>query len=219
MFFSNVVQFSRSFAAALSSTASLLYHPLPLLSTPFLYLFSLPVPTPVCLVNSFQLIVENLCLLLFNIYYMPVTISRGYASVLCNIKGRSFLVIFKLFSPKGENLRQKVSPNFSFAMLEFSFRMLYNICHSVCACSSVDRAPASGAGCVGSIPVRRTKIPLCKSRAGFFTVRSRSFCRAHGAQALFCPRAHEKSTPNAPLTKHFSLWQMFLTLKILTYFF
>ena len=139
MFFSNVVQFSRSFAAALSSTASLLYHPLPLLSTPFLYLFSLPVPTPVCLVNFFQLIVENLCLLLFNIYYKPVTISHGYASVLYHIKGLSFLVIFKLFSPKGENLRQKVSPNFSSAMLEFSLRMLYNICHSVCACSSVDR--------------------------------------------------------------------------------
>ena len=30
------------------------------------------------------------------------------------------------------------------------------------ACSSVDRAPASGAGCVGSIPIRRTKIAACK---------------------------------------------------------
>ena len=60
MFFSNVVQFSRSYPLPLSSTASSLYHPLPLLSTPFLYLFSLPVPTPVCLVNFFQLIVENL---------------------------------------------------------------------------------------------------------------------------------------------------------------
>ena len=28
--------------------------------------------------------------------------------------------------------------------------------HFICACSSVDRAPASGAGCVGSIPIRRT---------------------------------------------------------------
>ena len=29
-------------------------------------------------------------------------------------------------------------------------------CDFICACSSVDRAPASGAGCVGSIPIRRT---------------------------------------------------------------
>ena len=34
--------------------------------------------------------------------------------------------------------------------------------HFICACSSVDRAPASGAGCVGSIPIRRTKIAACK---------------------------------------------------------
>ena len=27
---------------------------------------------------------------------------------------------------------------------------------TISACSSVDRAPASGAGCVGSIPIRRT---------------------------------------------------------------
>ena len=46
---------------------------------------------------------------------------------------------------------------FSLVMLEFFVRMIYNNCYSVCACSSVDRAPASGAGCVGSIPVRRTK--------------------------------------------------------------
>ena len=198
MFFSNVVQFSRSFAIALSSTASLLYHPLPLLSTPFLYLFSLPVPTPVCLVNFFQLIVENLCLPLFNIYYKPVTISHGYASALCHIKSCSFLVIFKLFSPKGENLRQKVSPNFSSAMLEFSLRMLYNICYSVCACSSVDRAPASGAGCVGSIPVRRTKIPLCKAGRDFFTVRPCSRC-----SSAFLPACSRKINAKCTSDKAF----------------
>lgn len=50
-----------------------------------------------------------------------------------------------------------LSITFSLVMLEFFVRMIYNNCYSVCACSSVDRAPASGAGCVGSIPVRRTK--------------------------------------------------------------
>ena len=43
----------------------------------------------------------------------------------------------------------------------FWFGLCYNNCvrqkqHNICACSSVDRAPASGAGCVGSIPIRRT---------------------------------------------------------------
>lgn len=47
--------------------------------------------------------------------------------------------------------------SFSIIHLEISNCLIYNSQYSVCACSSVDRAPASGAGCVGSIPVRRTK--------------------------------------------------------------
>lgn len=44
--------------------------------------------------------------------------------------------------------------------MEIHRYMCYNIAvNLICACSSVDRAPASGAGCVGSIPVRRTKSP------------------------------------------------------------
>ena len=31
---------------------------------------------------------------------------------------------------------------------------------AICACSSVDRAPASGAGCGGSIPLRRTMLKI-----------------------------------------------------------
>lgn len=61
--------------------------------------------------------------------------------------------------PRGVGVRRikTLSITFSLVMLEFFVRMIYNNCYSVCACSSVDRAPASGAGCVGSIPVRRTK--------------------------------------------------------------
>ena len=64
-----------------------------------------------------------------------------------------------LTAPKNPFFRRRnfASTSFSLIFLEFCFHMLYNNWHSVCACSSVDRAPASGAGCVGSIPVRRTK--------------------------------------------------------------
>ncbi len=34
---------------------------------------------------------------------------------------------------------------------------IFYVAFLACACSSGDRAPASGAGCTGSIPVRRTK--------------------------------------------------------------
>ena len=48
-------------------------------------------------------------------------------------------------------------------VLCFLEKMWYTkLYHFICACSSVDRAPASGAGCVGSIPIRRTKIAACK---------------------------------------------------------
>lgn len=40
--------------------------------------------------------------------------------------------------------------------------------YRVCACSSVDRAPASGAGSVGSIPVRRTIFINQNCRVGSF---------------------------------------------------
>ena len=53
-------------------------------------------------------------------------------------------------------------------VLQFSKKMLFifekvwytKLRNFICACSSVDRAPASGAGCVGSIPIRRTKNPI-----------------------------------------------------------
>lgn len=49
--------------------------------------------------------------------------------------------------------------NFVKISLDKIFFVCYNNrrCIKICACSSVDRAPASGAGCVGSIPIRRTK--------------------------------------------------------------
>lgn len=75
-----------------------------------------------------------------------------------------------LTAPKNPFFRRRNfdSTSFSLIFLEFCFHMLYNNWHSVCACSSVDRAPASGAGCVGSIPVRRTKNPFSICRTDFY---------------------------------------------------
>ena len=73
--------------------------------------------------------------------------------------------------PRGVGIRRikTLSITFSLVMLEFFVRMIYNNCYSVCACSSVDRAPASGAGCVGSIPVRRTKSTSLHCREVLFS--------------------------------------------------
>lgn len=73
--------------------------------------------------------------------------------------------------PRGVGVRRikTLSITFSLVMLEFFVRMIYNNCYSVCACSSVDRAPASGAGCVGSIPVRRTKSTSLHCREVLFS--------------------------------------------------
>ena len=70
----------------------------------------------------------------------------------------------------------------------------------LCACSSVDRAPASGAGCVGSIPIRRTKcaegVPFHKKTAlwseGCFLCLPA--CRPVGAPAILCGRFSHMAT-------------------------
>ncbi len=46
---------------------------------------------------------------------------------------------------------------FNLALFNIYDTIIYVANLKVCACSSEDRAPASGAGSVGSIPIRRTK--------------------------------------------------------------
>ncbi len=52
----------------------------------------------------------------------------------------------------------------------------------ICARSSVDRAPASGAGCVGSIPIGRIDGILCRNVCGgvFFYKFLKILCRTYG---------------------------------------
>lgn len=162
MFFSNVVQFSRSYPLPLSLTASLLYHPLPPLSTPFRNLFFKLASPPCVLSKTFNLLWKMHCPSLYIIYILFTLSFRRFFPAFwakCTAK-----------SPEGSAFGGKtLSITFSLVMLEFFVRMIYNNCYSVCACSSVDRAPASGAGCVGSIPVRRTKSTSLHCREVLFS--------------------------------------------------
>lgn len=151
MFFSNVVQFSRSYPLPLSSTASLLYHPLSPLSTPFRNLFFKLSSPPCVLSKTFNFLWKMHCPSLYIIYILLTLSFRRFSPAFwakCTAKKPRVVGIRRI---------KTLSITFSLVMLEFFVRMIYNNCYSVCACSSVDRAPASGAGCVGSIPVRRTK--------------------------------------------------------------
>lgn len=94
--------------------------------------------------------------------------------------------------PRGVGVRRikTLSITFSLVMLEFFVRMIYNNCYSVCACSSVDRAPASGAGCVGSIPVRRTKSTSLHCGEVLFFVVLKLFSVLKNFTAAKFPHAH-----------------------------
>ena len=190
MFFSNVVQFSRSYPLPLSSTASLLYHPLLPLSTPFRNLFFKLASLPCVLCETFNLLWKMHCPSLY-ITYILFTLSfrRFFPCVLGKMHCKK---------PRGVGVRRikTLSITFSLVMLEFFVRMIYNNCYSVCACSSVDRAPASGAGCVGSIPVRRTKSTSLHCREVLFSCSNLIFpCSSvfpcskafFGAQPKKCP--------------------------------
>ena len=71
--------------------------------------------------------------------------------------------------------QQKSTPFLNF--FHFSFLSVYatisrhhrHCFMCICACSSVDRASASGAGCVGSIPIRRAKgkVPVLRGPFSF----------------------------------------------------
>ena len=124
--------------ASLEVTALLVYHSRHQLSTPFLKLFSLFAPLP-CVSSSpphfFSLIYA-----LFSGFDYLFFCFILYKNDLVFIKNPSFSCFYFDF--------------FRFFLLEFKkyFVILFIV---FCARSSVDRAPASGAGCVGSIPVGR----------------------------------------------------------------
>ena len=81
---------------------------------------------------------------------------RGFCCQGARLFGNSFVIISSFFC--------KVKAFFQILGLFFFKKMCYNMIvvrkdsQMVYACSSVDRAPASGAGCGGSIPLRRTTL-------------------------------------------------------------
>ena len=91
-------------------------------------------------------------------FFLPADFFFGRAAGFCcqgaRLFGNSFVIISSFFC--------KVKAFFQILGLFFFKKMCYNMIvvrkgsQMVYACSSVDRAPASGAGCVGSIPIRRT---------------------------------------------------------------
>ena len=92
-------------------------------------------------------------------FFLPADFSstgqRGFCCQGARLFGNSFVIISSFFC--------KVKAFFQILGLFFFKKMCYNMIvvrkdsQMVYACSSVDRAPASGAGCVGSIPIRRTR--------------------------------------------------------------
>ena len=100
-------------------------------------------------------------------FFLPADFFFDRAAGVCcqgaRLFGNSFVIISSFFC--------KVKAFFQILGLFFFKKMCYNMIvvrkdsQMVYACSSVDRAPASGAGCGGSIPLRRTSPPLA---AGFF---------------------------------------------------
>ena len=195
MFFSNVVQFSRSYPLPLSSTASLLYHPLLPLSTPFSNLFFIPALHPCVSRKSFNFLWKIhrpvFIYIIYVIYFVIPTVFLCFYGKMHN----------KMCRDSGVRPAKTLSITFSCVPLEIFVRMIYNNCHSVCACSSVDRAPASGAGCVGSIPVRRTKSTSLHCREVLFLPCSKP-CSTR-AQIIFRAQKHFNSE-NAACSSAFS---------------
>ena len=154
MFLLPVVQFSRSFLFRVTRSDSFVSIPFspPIVNTFFKTFFTFCTP-PVCSIISAPALFPFLCAFSGFDYLFFYFIL--YKNDLVFIKNSSFSYFYFDF--------------FRFFLLEFKkyFVILFIV---FCARSSVDRAPASGAGCVGSIPVGRTKRKEQTFRSALFSI-------------------------------------------------